>query len=688
VYHYSLPLRLAWQATPKNKFTFYGEHQYTVAATQVSTTSPEASLPQHYNPQYLMEATWSAPVTNRLLFQAALGVAVNDPYRYHMQNQDDNGHGTTPNDISNIIEESTGFTYRANPSLSIGSGYGRYWSTNWTYKGSASYVTGTNNAKIGFNMSRMTSDLAEYVDNALNYQFTGGKPSALQEFTTGYNGIDYYQAGYDIGMFAQDQLVLKKFTFNLGARLDHANFWAEPSTQGAGPFAPPRSYAGVNNVPNFWDISPRLGASYDVFGDGKTAVKVTLGRYVEAISSGTMAVAANPLSTTVLSVTRKWTDPGFPNDLTASGDVLPTCDLLNPLAQSNCPGGQSVGQISDLNFGHTANVTTTLDPSATQGFQNRGYNWETSASVQHELLPGLSVNAGYFRRWYGNQRVQVNTALDVSAYSPFCITAPADPRLPGGGGNQICGYYDENPAATTTTNELSIQSVNKVGSVSEIYNGVDFTVNARLRRGIIVAGGINTGRTTFDYCYYANLPNVANILVLSSGISFGPAQTYAAGTAAAGVLAGEGTPRGGAFCNVVPPFLTQGKALVIIPLPWGIQTSGTFQTLPGNPIYAGYQITNGATQTTLGRPLTAGNVVLDIAAPGQMYTPRLNQTDVRATKILKIGNRLKVTANFDVYNLFDANTPLAVNTRYGPSFLTPTTVLFGRLAKVGVQLDF
>ena len=98
--------------------------------------------------------------------------------------------------------------------------------------------------------------------------------------------------------------------------------------------------------------------------------------------------------------------------------------------------------------------------------------------MQHEIVPRVSVNAGYFRRCYGNLRVQDNLNIGPTDYSPYSVTAPLDSRLPNGGGYVVAGLRSEFLAATN--NIITLAS--NYGTATEVYNGVDFTVNARLPR--------------------------------------------------------------------------------------------------------------------------------------------------------------------------------------------------------------
>ena len=104
-------------------------------------------------------------------------------------------------------------------------------------------------------------------------------------------------------------------------------------------------------------------------------------------------------------------------------------------------------------------------------------------------MRGLSVTAAYSRRWYGNFPTTQNLLVSNADFSSYCVTVPTDARLPGGGGNTLCGYYDINPNKLGQNDNL-IQQAADFGDQHEVYDGFDFTANARLPRGVQFAGGV------------------------------------------------------------------------------------------------------------------------------------------------------------------------------------------------------
>ena len=141
-------------------------------------------------------------------------------------------------------------------------------------------------------------------------------PASLTEFAEPISFSERLKV--NLGLYAQDQWTLKRLTLNYGIRYDYFNAFVPAQDLTAGPFVPARHYDQVNCVPCWKDISPRMAASYDLFGNGRTAVKVNVGRFVQA-DIYTMVRANNTVTRAILSINRTWTD--------SNGNFTPDCDL-------------------------------------------------------------------------------------------------------------------------------------------------------------------------------------------------------------------------------------------------------------------------------------------------------------------------------------------------------------------------
>jgi hypothetical protein len=325
--------------------------------------------------------------------------------------------------------------------------------------------------------------------------------------------------------------------------------------------------------------------------------------------------------------------------------------------------------ISDLNFG-TAAASTSYDRHLLAGWNVRPFNWEFSTGIEHQLRPGVGVNAAYFRRVFGNFTVQDNLATTAADYDRYSIVAPTDPRLPAGGGYTVDGLVDLNPAKRGIVQNF-VTSASRYGRQIEHWNGADLTVDVRLPT-LLLQGGLSTGRTSTDVCDVVD--DVPEML----------------GTT--GPLGTRQTAWSLDQCHVNTRLLTQFKFLGTFSIPRvDVQFAGTLVSSPGVEMQANYVAGNAAVQPSLGRPLSgATNATVWLLSPGVQYGDRVNQVDLRATKVLRFG-RSRAALNVDVYNALNASPVTALNMNYsggGATWLQPQSILAARLLKLSVQFDF
>ena len=655
--HRNYAARLTWQATPRNKFNFSYEkdRRITPRRRAAATVSPEATTYTPFYPNAIWTAVWRMPVNNRLLLDTGFMSYEQD---WDERRQIDPAVGF---DVISVTEDSTGQIYRASTV------YGHNFDNPITVRSSAAYVTGTHSYKAGF-MMRVRGNGPTYnntsVNGDMNFNFLNGVPRRVTLFATPIEQRNDIKT--DLGIFAQDSWAMRRMTINYGVRVDYLNAAVPEQHLPAGRFVPERNFAAVKNAPNWKDINPRLGVSYDLFGNGRTAVKATIGRY---ISGGSLASNVNPVNTSVNNATRAWTD--------TNRNFYPDCDWNNPATNNEC------GPLSNLNFGKVNPRATQFDKEVLEGWGVRPYNWSASAGIQHQIANGASVDVGYFRRWYGNFTVVDNQLVGPEDYDPFCITAPRnDSRLPNAG-EQICGYYDIKPAKNGLSQNL-VRLAKHYGDQTEIYNGVDASMTWRLS-GLTLFAGLSTGRVTTSRCFVVDAP-VVYLSVVS------PATPTAASPQ---------SPM--SRCEVVPPFLTQYKGYGVYQLPWGVSVSGTYQAVPQpagggalTSITADYVATNAEISPLLGRNLAAGangTATLELLKPFSLLGGHTKQLDLRIGKAIASSGRTRTRVSLDIYNVLNSNDWQTIITRLSSNaaanrWQRPTLILQARYFQIGTQIDF
>jgi hypothetical protein len=661
--------RLTYQATQRNKFAFTYDQQSRCSCPWniTATRSPEAGTYYRFPQQRLLHAEWSSPVTSRLLLEA---VALHRTERWGNMHPFGEvfASGSEPGAIT-VIEQGGSI-----PNLQFnGTGtYNNTWLANYFWRFATSYVTGSHAFKAGINDSPGFQETRTYNFQPIQYRLNNGVPNQLTQYATPYfvkNNLDH-----DLGIFAQDKWTMERLTLTGGLRFDWFKNSFGEGRLFSGPLVPGRdvTFPEQDNL-NWKDLTPRMGAVYDVFGTGRTAVKVSLNKYLAGQGLNNIAQDPNPVNTHVNNTTRTWND--------VDGDFVADCDLINLAANGECLG------VANTNFGR-ALPSASFDSDLLTGWGHRFYNWEFSSSVQHEIIPRVSVDIGYFRRWFGNFRATDNLAVSSAEYDSFTFTVPNDSRLPGGGSSTATGFDLTPSAFGRPTNNFNTLS-DKYGKWTEHWNGMDFLLNARMQNGLLLQGGVSAGRATLDTCEVTN--QIPEMLV--SGVQL----------AVPGFAQGNGvTPFNlanvqvqSAHCRVQEDFLTQLKLVGIYTVPRiDVVVSSTYQNMPGPVIASNFVAANALITPPLGRPLSGGapNATINIVEPGTMYGDRINQLDVRFSKIVRFGGVRRATVNVDLANALNASTVVTELYGYNPAnpaaWRRPNEILQARFVKFGVQLDF
>jgi Carboxypeptidase regulatory-like domain len=659
----SVNLRLTLQANPKNKFSFFWDEQGRCQCANVNaTTSPEAAIEIKYPIQRMGTVAWTSPVTSRLLLEARGGFR-GENYKYNATPAGDPYlQLIAVTEQASVAGAPAGLMYHGGgiggqtQTQPFQNTYGR----NFDVMAAASYITGSHAFKAGFTDTIVLRDesLSDN-DYHVSFRFNNGVPNQITERTTPYQKSQRQPAA--IGLYAQDRWTLDRLTLTLGVRFDYLDIYIPAQHLGPAPLVPTRNLdLPKTDLVSWKDVTPRLAGIYDLFGNGRTALRASLNKYLIAQGvQGPYGDAISPVNRLANFVPRNWTD--------GNRNFLPDCDLTNPADQNFlASGGDRCFAMTDQNFGKPT-PSTTIDPAILNGYGVRPYNWEFSAGVQQQLAPRVSVDVGYFRRWFGNFAVTDNRALAATDFTAFTVTAPVDDRLPDGGGYQVSQLYDANKIVASD-NYFTFAS--NYGEQIQQWNGIDLTVNARMRGGLLLQGGLSTGKTTTDSCEIrAQLPELS----LAAPFTLGLTNPY---------------------CRVETPFLTQYKFLGSYTVPKiDVLVSGSFQSLAGPLLVANRVVPNAEVRESLGRDLIGGaaNVTVNLVPAGSLFGERLNQLDMRFAKLLKAG-RTRTSLNLDLYNVFNVSTVLTENATYSNASLTgwrvPTSILTARFAKISVQVDF
>ncbi|HET9270957.1 MAG TPA: TonB-dependent receptor, partial [Vicinamibacterales bacterium] len=577
---------------------------------------------------------------------------------------------------------------------------------NSSWRGSVAYVTGAHNIKVGYTGTFIEVHNGRVPNHEqLRYTFNsnapvsaacpaGGSPRLCPVSVSYFLSPrwDQHDRTQTVGFFAQDQWTMGRLTLQGGVRYDRAWSWAPAEGNGTtqtSKFNPnPISFERTVSVRGYNDITPRFGVAYDLFGNGKTALKINGGKYLEAATGDVIYSANNPAVRIITRIgsgpaaARGWTD--------GNRNFVVDCNLLSPALQDNsATGGDTCAAVggAGLNFGNANPNTTQINPDILGGWGVRPYDWQFGASIQHELLPRLSVEAAYNRRWWGNFFVTDNVLTTAADYEAYSIPIPQHENLPGAG--QMAQFVAITQAANSRGAQNFQTSERDYGAARTSYwHGVDFTATARLAMGLNLQGGTSTGRGVRDNCEITRaLPELLGTARVDS-------------------------------CAVTEKWSTSFRGLASYTVPKiDVLVSASMRSLETTPgggvatnglsLAANYVVPNTCTATSpagcysiqqaLGRlpanALATGTTTVNLLNPGELYAlERTTLVDMRFAKILRFGGR-RIDVGVDLYNLFNSNVTTAYQQTYeqatgGAAWLRPTAIAAPRLARLHATLTF
>jgi hypothetical protein len=501
--------------------------------------------------------------------------------------------------------------------------YSNYLSTVWNLIPKVSYVTGTHNFKAGMNLE--WGNDRNYLDanrsiSALT--LTNGAPTSVT--VTNRPVFRLNELNADSGLFAQDRWTMERLTLFGGARYDWFDAGWPDEYAPANPFVPERRIPAAICQPCWKDWSIRAGGSFDLFGNGKTALKTSLGKFLAANALGTTG-SLNPLGSQTN--TRTWRDlDGNNNVVDAAGNI-----------QFN-----EIGATTNLNFGLPAG-SLNIDPNL-----KRGTNWEETISVQHELLRNVSITAGYYRRQFYNLTADVNIAVDpVLDYTPFTVVGPTHPNLPNGGG-EIITLYNLNENKRGVVNSIRMNSPGR----ARVYDGVEVSWNARFARGFLF-GGYTTERTITDSC--ADLSNPNSLRYCRREPPF------------RGLYKASGAYRLPHDVQLAGSF--QARPGIPLGADWSVSSAVSVAS-GGKPLTGG-----------------VSSISVELMNPEKYFYDYVYTNDITVSRIFRRAQK-RLRAFVEIFNVLNLSTMYTRNETFGPQWYNPIDLVGARRFQFGAQFDF
>src|SRR5919197_1286716 len=425
--------RVTWQASKRNKVSVHYDRSIKWRGhrpnnwVSASINDPISDVVQTTQLNYIGEGKWSSPINNRVFADAAL---FSLPINYTLGFEP----GAAPNAIATFdqIRSTIG---GVSPRMDTNSARMNTWA------GSASFLTGAHSLKAGAQVRTGWSEELFTIRGDILQITSNGSPNSVRLVNT---PSGHKESGVNTGIYVQDSWRFNRVTINPGIRYERYVMSIPAQSAPAGTWVPARDFAAQNGIIKWNTVSPRIGFSWDVVGDGRTALKGGVSRY----------------------------------------DRLEGVNLVQPLNQRNisfqlCPWSDSnLDLIAEVNEIARDRCSGSLQPTPGNVDPNlkRPHQWEYTVMVQRQIGANTAVSVGYYGRRFGDLYTTVNAAVPASAYSPVTITNPLT--------NQPMTAYNQDPSTRGQVRNV----LTTLPDLEQHYNGVEMQVNTRFTRGSVFGG--------------------------------------------------------------------------------------------------------------------------------------------------------------------------------------------------------
>ncbi|MEQ1898438.1 MAG: TonB-dependent receptor [Vicinamibacterales bacterium] len=637
----NISLRVTWQVNGEHKLAVYRDQYFRYQShLGGNATQDWATVPTVYvrGTQYLLPVKWTMVATNRLLFEAGVqrsGYA--QPNATAQPGVEKEPFTAEWYAGASRLDAATGRT-------TVGPAAERRVQDNpksYVY-GAASFVTGSHSLKMGVQATdTQVVQSGRNINASLQQRYINGVPNAVNILAVPYETRN--ESG-DFAAFVQERWTIKRLTANIGVRMEKV--WASIAASDSDP----GRFIGARSVPrqelhSYTNAMPRFSVAYDLFGNGKTAVKASLGQFMQtAPNFGASLVAGSSAEV------RNWFDCA----------LLPGTSTCDPARASLLTNRDNIAQDIEIpastnpSFGYVQSL-------ASNGKLKREHSWDSSVSVQHELLPGVAVTGVWYRTHESNIAISLPVGIAVSDYSPFTMPNPLTP-------SDTITVFNLKPGFATGRNIVRMTENYRT------YNGMEVSLSARLPGGGILMGGWFADKKVQNACDTDNPNNFR--FCDTSGKTL---QEY----------------------GKVPalPLLHEFKLSGSQRLKWGFQASFSIASAPGNGTGSGGLLSDPnqrwqQVQYAVPANLFPGGrtvpVNVPLLFPNQRRLARWNSVDMKISHTATIG-RVKLNPQLDLFNLTNSSIVTAETLSYSDALRlveAPTTVLPGRMMRLGLLVKF